>query len=321
MVGSATKVTVFGGTGFLGRYVVRQLAAEGKVVTVAVRHPEEGLYLKTAGNVGQVVLRRTDLLHPGSVAAALAGADEVVNLVGILYETGRYGFDAVQRDGAAHVAEAAARANVRRLVHVSAIGADLRSPAAYARSKAGGERAIREAFPEATILRPSILVGPEDDFFNRFALMAQFLPALPLIGGGHTKFQPVYVGDVADAVSAALADPAARGRIYELGGPNTYTFTELMRLVLRWTRRRRFLVPVPYRLARIMAFFAEFLPVPPLTRDQVELLKSDNVASPGSPGLKELGLTANAIEGFVPAYLARYRRGGGNAERLGRAAD
>ncbi|MEQ8164581.1 MAG: complex I NDUFA9 subunit family protein, partial [Alphaproteobacteria bacterium] len=205
MVGSATKVTVFGGTGFLGRYVVRQLAAEGKVVTVAVRHPEEGLYLKTAGNVGQVVLRRTDLLHPGSVAAALAGADEVVNLVGILYETGRYGFDAVQRDGAAHVAEAAARANVRRLVHVSAIGADLRSPAAYARSKAGGERAIREAFPEATILRPSILVGPEDDFFNRFALMAQFLPALPLIGGGHTKFQPVYVGDVADAVSAALA--------------------------------------------------------------------------------------------------------------------
>ena len=321
MVGSATKVTVFGGTGFLGRYVVRQLAAEGKVVTVAVRHPEEGLYLKTAGNVGQVVLRRTDLLHPGSVAAALAGADEVVNLVGILYETGRYRFDAVQRDGAAHVAEAAARANVRRLVHVSAIGADLRSPAAYARSKAGGERAIREAFPEATILRPSILVGPEDDFFNRFALMAQFLPALPLIGGGHTKFQPVYVGDVADAVSAALADPAARGRIYELGGPNTYTFTELMRLVLRWTRRRRFLVPVPYRLARIMAFFAEFLPVPPLTRDQVELLKSDNVASPGSPGLKELGLTANAIEGFVPAYLARYRRGGGNAERLGRAAD
>ena len=311
------RVTVFGGSGFIGRYVVRRLAAQGHVVQVAVRYPNEGLFLKPAGNVGQIVLRRADVAHEGSVAATVAGADWVVNLVGILYQRGKARFGTIHRDGAARIARAAAAAGVGRLVHVSAIGADGASPSAYARSKADGEREVRGAFPAATILRPSLVIGPEDDFFNRFAALARLAPALPLIGGGKTRFQPVYVDDVAAAVVAALTRPDAAGGTFELGGPAIHSFRDLMVYMLACIDRKRLLVPVPFWAAHVLGFFGECLPVPPLTRDQVALLRTDNVVTPGRPGFAALGIEPNAIEGFVPDYLARFRRTGDTSRRLG----
>jgi len=307
------RATVFGGSGFIGRYVVKRLAARGLEVTVAVRDPDRAGFLKPMGNVGQVTPVRVPVTDERAVAAALAGAELAVNLVGILYEGGRQRFEAVQHEGAGRIARLAAAAGVRRLVHVSAIGADPDSPSAYGRTKGLGEAAVRAGFPGATILRPSIVFGPEDDFFNRFAAMARLLPALPLIGGGETRFQPVYVGDVADAVLAALDDPGAAGRTYELGGPRVYTFAELMRLLLREIGRRRMLVPVPFALARMKAAVLELLPAPPLTRDQVRMLERDNVVGlgPDAAGtLADLGVTATAVEAVVPRYLARFRPGG-----------
>ena len=302
------RATVFGASGFIGRYVVRRLAAEGAQVVAAVRHPDAALFLKPMGNVGQITPVRAPVTDERAAAAAIAGSDVVVNLVGILYEHGRQTFDAVHRDGAGRVARLAAAAGAARLVHVSAIGADVAAPALYAQSKARGEEAVRREFPGATILRPSIVFGPEDDFFNRFAAMAKLSPALPLIGGGATRFQPVYVGDVADAVAAALADPATAGRSYELGGPTVYSFADLMRLMLEQTGRHRLLVPVPFGLARLKAWFLEKLPVPPLTRDQVLMLERDNVVG-GAPGLAELGIRPTAAETVLPTYLDRYRKG------------
>lgn len=318
------RVTVFGGSGFIGRHIVKRLANAGCVVRVAVRDPEAASFLKPMGNVGQVVPVAADLNDPRLVAAAVHGSDAVINLVGILYESGRQGFDAIHAEGARRIAAAAKEAGVARLIHMSALGAGRDSVSHYARSKAAGEEAVRAAYPEATIMRPSVVFGPEDDFFNRFAMLARLLPALPVFGAephcacgippkidlwgrGGTHMQPVYVGDVADAFIQALADPGTKGRIYELGGPRVYSFKQLMELVLAETRRKRMLVPVPLWVAAIKATFLGLLPKPPLTLDQVWLLRQDNVVSPNASGLVELGIEATAAEAILPLYLDRYR--------------
>jgi len=309
------RVVVVGGPGFIGRYVVKRLAERGAVIVAVSRHASEALFLKPFGDVGQVALIDADLNDEAALAPALAGAETVVSSVGILYERGRQRFDAVHHRGPALLARFAAAAGAKHFVHVSAIGADAASPSAYARSKAAGEAAVKAAFPAATVLRPSLVFGPEDDFFNRFAAMACLLPALPLIGGGTTRFQPVYVGDVADAAISALERPEAQGKTYELGGPKAYSFRELMELLLREIGRKRVLVNLPYGLASFEARFLEFLPKPPLTRDQVKLLQRDTVVSPGTPGLPELGIVPTALELVLPTYLDRFRRGSRVAHR------
>ena len=303
-------VTVFGGSGFIGRHTVRRLAQAGMRVRVAVRDPEAAAFLKPMGDVGQVVPVQANLRHEASVRRAVEGADAVINLVGILYQRGNQRFDSVHAQGARRVAAAAKAAGAKRLVHLSAIGADAGGSAEYARSKAAGEAAVVEAFPGASIVRPSVVFGPEDDFFNRFAGLARLTPVLPLIGGGLTRFQPVYVGDVAEAIFAILQRPDTAGRIYELGGPRSYSFKELLQYVLREIGRKRLLLPLPFALAKLQAAILQLLPVPPLTPDQVELLRRDNVASAGLPGLAELGLTATPLEAIVPNYLLRFRRHG-----------
>lgn len=307
-------VTVFGGSGFVGRHVVSRLAQQGWQVRVAVRRPDEALFLKPAGVVGQVTPVAANVRDQASVDRAVAGADAVINLVAILQEGGRQRFKAIQAEGAARIAAAAARAGARKFVQVSAIGADAASRSAYARTKAEGEQAVLRAFPTATILRPSIIVGPEDGFFNRFARMAMMAPALPLIGGGHTKFQPVYVGDVAAAIANALKLPEAAGKTYELGGPRVYSFKELMQILLREIGRKRLLVPLPFAVAGLMGLVMQCLPRPQLTLDQVRLLKRDNVAAPGALGLQHLGVLPTALESVVPTYLDKYRKHG-NAPR------
>jgi NADH dehydrogenase len=302
--------TVFGGSGFIGRYVVTDLARQGWMVRVAVRRPDEALFLKTAGVVGQVTPIATNVRDRASVARAIEGADAVVNLVGILHESGRQRFQAVQADGARTIAEEAARAGVQHLVHISAIGADPNSNSSYARTKAEGEAAVRQAFPKATILRPSIVFGPEDGFFNRFAKLVQISPFLPLIGGGKTRFQPVYVGDVAEAVTKAIENPAAQGQTYELAGPKQYSFADLMRLMLHEIGRKRVLMPLPFPIASLMGSVLQCLPNPQLTADQVRLLKRDNVPSAGSAGLTDLGITPTSVETILPTYLDRYRARG-----------
>lgn len=302
--------TVFGGSGFLGRYVVKRLAAQGYVVRVAVRDPEAALFLKPMGRVGQVVPLYCSLMRPDTIARALEGAELAVNLVGILAPSGSASFQKVQAEGAGHVAQAATAAGVRAMVQVSAIGADTASPSAYARSKAEGEAAVRAGFPGATILRPSLVFGPEDQFFNRFAGMARMLPVMPVISG-NTRMQPVYVGDVADAVLAALALPDARGGLYELGGPRIWAFRDILAYILATTQRHRPLWNMPMGLARLQASLCELLPTKPLTRDQLILLSQDNVVGEGMPGLAALGIVPTPVELVVPAYLTRFRRGGG----------
>ena len=311
MAATAKRVTVFGGSGFIGRYLVKRLAAEGWVVRVAVRDPVAAAFLKPAGNVGQIVPLCCNQRDDGAVAAAVAGADAVVNLVGILYEFGGQRFEAIHSEGPARIGRAATAAGVVRYVQVSAIGADPSSPSLYARSKAAGEAGARAAFPGATIIRPSIVIGPEDGFFNRFARMAQLAPALPLIGGGRTRFQPTYVGDVADGLMAALRRGDSAGRTYELGGPRVYTFRELMELMLRIIDRKTCLVTLPFGLAEMLALVTQLAPIPPLTRDQVLLLEAgDNVVTPGALGYADLGLQPQAIEAILPTYLDIYRAGG-----------
>jgi uncharacterized protein YbjT (DUF2867 family) len=304
------RVAVIGASGFIGRYVVKRLAARGSVVAAVVRNVDSAKFLQPMGDVGQIARLGANLLDEPRLAAAIAGADAVINLVGILHESGSQRFDAIHHRGPAMLGALAARAGVKRLVHISALGADPAAPSAYGRSKAAGEQALRAGFPGATILRPSIVFGPEDSFFNRFAGLAQLLPALPLIGGGTTRFQPVYVGDVADAVMAALDDPASAGQTYELGGPRIYTFKALLELILAETQRKRLLVPVPWAVARCQGALLQLLPNPPLTVDQVRSLERDNVVSPGARTLKDLGITPETVEAIVPAYLDRYRRGG-----------
>ena len=307
---AARVVTVFGGSGFIGRHLIGRLAKQGWVVRVAVRRPSHAGYLKPMGDVGQITPIRAPLQDPIAVESAVAGADAAINLVGILYERGRQNFTALHARGAQTVAAAAAAAGVERLVQVSALGADLHATADYARSKGAGEAAVRTAFPGAVILRPSVAFGPEDGFFNRFAQIARISPFLPLIGGGHTRFQPVYVGDVAEAIAKAVLDPACAGRTYELGGPHVYSFKELMELLLREIHRRRLLVPWPFALAEMQAMFFELLPVPPLTRDQVRLLRNDSVVSEGALTLADLGITPTSVEVILPTYLDRYRPSG-----------
>jgi uncharacterized protein YbjT (DUF2867 family) len=308
-----TLVTVFGGSGFLGRHVVRALAKLGYRIRVAVRRPELAGYLQPLGRVGQIHAVQANLRYPASVEAATRGADVVINLVGILFERGRQRFDAVQAFGAEAVALAAAAFGAR-MIHVSAIGADEQSPSHYARSKAAGERLVLAAVPSAVILRPSVVFGPEDDFFNKFAAIARFSPALPLIGGGHTRFQPVFAGDVASAAVAAIEGRAQDGQIYELGGPEVRSFKELMQFMLAIVERRRLLVPLPFALAKFQAGFLQFMPTPLLTPDQVELLRRDVVVTDAAQSerrtLEALGVEPVAMATIVPTYLWRFRKTG-----------
>lgn len=307
-VSSASPVvTVFGGSGFLGRHIVRALAKRGWRVRVAVRRPNEALFLKTAGAVGQVAIMQANIRDEASVRKAVKGVDAVVNLVGILYETGKQKFSAVQAEGARTVAQSAADEGVQKFVQLSAIGASSESEAAYAQSKAAGEAAVLEAIPQAVILRPSIVIGPEDDFFNRFAKMAALAPALPLVGGGETLYQPVAVQDVAQATCEALENPNCGGKIYELGGPDIFSFKNLMEIMLRHTGQKRILVPLPFFAAQLISRFTKFLPNPPLTPDQVIMLRSDNIADDKLPGLGDLGIAPTPIESVLPHYLSRFK--------------
>jgi NADH dehydrogenase len=307
---STHRAAVLGGSGFIGRYVVKRLAAQGVVLAVGCRHAEEAKFLKPMGDVGQIATLNVAIGEEELLRALLAGNDWLVNCVGIITERGAQRFERIHREGPARLARLAREAGVERFVHLSAIGADPRSSSRYAKSKGEGEQAVRDAFPTATILRPSVVFGPEDQFFNRLAQMAMLSPALPLIGGGETAFQPVYVGDVAEAVVRALADPAAAGRTYELGGPKVYTLRELTELMLEETRRKRLLFDLPFGLALLQARLMSVLPNPPLTPDQVEMLKHDNVVAPGALGLSALGITPTAVEAILPTYLDRFRRGG-----------
>jgi NADH dehydrogenase len=308
-----TLVTVFGGSGFIGRHVIRALAKRHYRIRVAVRRPELAFHLQPLGRVGQIHAVQANLRHAGSIAAAVRDADAVVNLVGILYERGRQRFDAVQSFGAEAVALAAAQHGAR-LVHMSALGADEQASSAYARSKAVGEQAVLAAVPDATIFRPSIVFGPEDDFFNKFAALARMLPMLLLIGGGHTRFQPVFAGDVAAAFAAAVAGETKPGTTYELGGTEVLTFRELMEYVLATIERRRLLVPIPFWLAKLEATFLQFMPKPLLTPDQVELLRRDSVVSDEAAReartLHGLGIEPTSMQAIVPSYLWRFRRTG-----------
>jgi uncharacterized protein YbjT (DUF2867 family) len=304
------RVTIFGGSGFIGRYLVRRLAAEGWVVRLAVRDPVDAAFLKTAGGVGQIVPMRCNVRDDAAVAVAVTGVDAVVNLVGVLYEFGKQRFDALHAEAPARIARAAAAAGVSRVVHVSAIGADPNSEIKYARTKGLGEQGLRREFPAATILRPSLVIGAEDQFFNRFAAMARLLPVLPLIGGGRSRFQPAYVGDVAEAIHRVLDNPATAGKTYELGGPRVYTLREMMELMLKVIGRRRCFVSIPFGLAEFQAAFLQLLPVPPLTRDQVRMLERENVVTAGMPTFQDIGIQPQAIEAILPTYLDMYRRGG-----------
>ena len=322
-------VTVFGGAGFIGRHLVQRLAREGAVVRVALRDTEQALFLKPLGNIGQIVPVYADVTKPDSIANALAGADEVVNLVGILAERGKQTFERVHVEGAANVAAAAAHAGVRRLVQISALNAEADPASAYSKTKAAGEQAAKAAFPDVSIVRPGVVMGSEDGFFNLFASISRFSMCLPVFGcpvipkitlfksnapidldfygNGGTRMQPVFVGDVATAITSILGNPESVGKTYELGGPHAYSFKQLMELLLKETGRSRILVPVPFGLASFWAWFLEKLPSPLLTRDQVTSLKSDNIISGKYPGFKELGITPMAAEAVLPTFLHRFR--------------
>jgi NADH dehydrogenase len=299
-------ITIFGGSGFVGRDITKRLAAAGHTVRVAVRHPER-VRFRSEETADRVQAVKADVTGDASVREAVQGAQAVINLVGIMNETGQQTFQSVHEGGARRVAAAARDAGAERMVQMSAIGASPESGSAYARSKAAGEQAAREAFPGATVVRPSIVFGPEDDFFNMFASMSKYLPALPLIGGGRTRFQPVYVGDVAAAYQAILDRPETAGQIYELGGPTVYTFRQLMELMMQHTGHKRVLVPIPFFLAEVQGSVLQRLPKPLLTRDQVELLKSDNVVGGTVPQLRDLDIVPTPLEDILPSYMAKYR--------------
>jgi uncharacterized protein YbjT (DUF2867 family) len=304
------RITVIGASGFIGRYVVKRLAAEGAVICACCRHARDAGFLRPMGDVGQVATFDADITDERALAAVIAGSDAVINAVGILSERGKQNFEMLHHQGPARLARLAKAAGVRHFIHISSISADPAAPSAYARTKAAGEDAVRAAFADAVILRPALVFGPEDNFFNRFAAMARYLPALPLIGGGHAKFQPVYVGDVAAAVAAVLSTAGTGGKTYQLAGPSVFDLKQLFALILHVIGRKRLLVPVPFGVASFQAFFLELLPKPLLTRDQVRLLKRDAVARPGAPGLAELGIAPQALELVLPSYLDRYRRAG-----------
>jgi uncharacterized protein YbjT (DUF2867 family) len=309
-----TLVTIFGGSGFLGRNVVRTLCKRDYRIRVAVRRPELAVHLQPAGKVGQIHAVQANVRHPASVEAAMRGSHIVINLVGILAEGGAQTFDAVQTRGAETIAKAAGAIGAR-MVHVSAIGADENSLSHYSRAKAAGEQAVLAASPSATILRPSLMFGPEDQFTNRFAALARISPFLPLIGGGVTRVQPAYVGDVATAVADAVDGKTKPGATYELGGPEVLTMREIMEIILAITERKRMLVSLPFGLARLQAQFLQFAPGPlKLTPDQVAMLQSDNVVSDAAKAagltLEGLGITPGSMQAIAPQYLWRFRAAG-----------
>lgn len=303
-------ITVVGGSGFIGRYIVAELARGGHRVRVAARSPHKALFLKTMGQPGQIQLVAADLGRPATLAAAMAGASAAINLVGILAEGGGRSFDGIHARGAGASARAAAEAGAGAFVQVSAIGADARSPSAYGRSKAGGEAAVREAFPGATILRPSLVFGPEDGFINRFASLAKASPVMPVVAGG-TRFQPVHVLDVARAAARAATDPAAfAGRTFELGGPTVYPFRDLIAWIMAEIRVDKPMIEVPDFAARLMARAGDIVPGAPMTSDQFAMLQRDNVVAEGAAGLAAFGITPTPLEAIAPGYLERYRRSG-----------
>ncbi len=317
-------VTIFGGSGFVGRHTVRAFAQAGWRVRVACRRPDLAFYLQPMGRVGQITAVQANVRYPASVMAAAKGSDAIVNLIGVLTPKGRQSFDTVHGFGARTIARAAAEAGAKQLVHMSALGAAAQSDSAYARSKAAGEVATRELFPDAAIVRPSLVFGPEDEFFNRFAAIARMSPILPLFGGGQSRFQPVYVGDVAKAiVQLSHARPDSSGGVYEFGGPDVRTFEELMKFICDETGRKRFLVPVPLPIARAQAFMLELtnklsLGIWPdwltVSRDQIALLQHDNIVSDQASAegrtLQGLGITPESYEAIVPSYLYRFRKTG-----------
>jgi len=305
-------VTVFGGGGFIGRHIVQRLAAAGHRIRIAGRDTERAARLCTMGGVGQITPVAASITDEASSARAVAGADIVINLVGILFESRAGDFQRIQAEGAGRVARLAAAAGAKQFLHLSAIGADAGSPSLYAQTKAAGEAAVLAAFPGAIILRPSVVFGPDDQFFNRFAGLGAMLPFMPVVAGD-TRFQPVYVGDVADAAMAALADPSAAGKVFELGGPRVMSMRQVLRYILDVTGRRRPMIALPEGFVRLQARLGELLPTPPLTRDQLILLGKDNVVSPNAPGFQALGIEPKAVEAIVPAYLARFRQGGQRA--------
>lgn len=318
MTSNGKTITIFGGTGFLGRHVVWALAKTGATIRIATRSPQHAYFLRPAGTVGQVVPVFCNIRDDASVADVLKGATHAINLVGILNQSGRNTFYRLHVEAAERIAKACRANDVQLLVHVSALGASLDAPSKYSQSKAQGEHKVIHAFPRSVILRPSVIFGPEDNFFNMFASMARLSPCLPLIGGGHTKFQPVYVGDVAKAVRNILDDAAAEkyyGQIYELGGPRIYTFRKLMESLKECTYQDVFLAPVPVPLAKVMGALAGLLPGQPLTVDNVRSLAKDSVIQPGTPGLKELGVEPTGLEGILPTYLSHYRPGGKFAQK------
>ncbi|MBZ9938058.1 complex I NDUFA9 subunit family protein [Mesorhizobium sp. BR1-1-16] len=304
-------VTIFGGSGFIGRHAVRALAKRGWRIRVAVRRPDLAGHVQPLGAVGQIMPIQANLRYRWSVDRAVEGADAVVNLVGILSESGRQTFGAVQSFGARAVAEAARGAGISTLVQMSALGAAANSESLYARSKAEGEAAALQTVPGAVVLRPSIVFGPEDQFFNRFANLTRFMPFLPLIGGGTTRLQPVFVGDVAEAIARAVDGTVTGGRVYELGGPEVKTFRECLELTLKEIERSRPLLPMPWGVARVQASIMEWLPNPMMTRDQLKLLETDNVVSPHAIAegrtLQGMGITPTSLAAVLPSYLVRFK--------------
>ena len=311
---SEKLITIIGGSGFVGRHLARALARRGYRIRIACRRPDLAGHVVHLGNPGQIMAVQANVRYPASLAAACAGACGVVNLPGVLYASGAQSFAAVQSFGAEAAARAARAAGAAVFIQMSAIGASATSTSVYGRSKAEGEVRARAQFPGAIIIRPSIVFGPEDDFFNRFAAMSRFAPALPLIGGGETKFAPVFVGDVAEAMARLIDRGVADGRTYELGGPEELSFKQLMQFTLDTVGRKRWLVPVPWGIARLQAMVLGLLPKPLLTTDQVEMLKTDNIVSAEAKAEKRtlggLGITSSGIAGIVPAYLYRFRRAG-----------
>jgi NADH dehydrogenase len=302
-----TTVSVFGGTGFLGRRLVRRLAAEGATLRIAVRSPDRARSVLQAADLDRVTVLRADVRDPASVAAAVAGVDAVVNAVSAYVEKPGVTFESVHEQGAGRLAQEAAAAGVARLVLVSGIGADPASRSPYIRARGRGELVVRQAFPSATIVRPSAMFGPGDALFGTLADIVRLLPVVPLVGGGRTRLQPVYVEDVAEAIVRILADPGTAGRTYELAGPGVYTLRELISFALRLVDKRRLLVPVPFAIAEIQARLFEFLPRPPLTTSQVDLLRVDNLASGALPGFRDLNIRPKAVEDIVPTYIGRLR--------------
>ncbi|MEA2725824.1 MAG: hypothetical protein QOF70_299 [Acetobacteraceae bacterium] len=302
--------TVFGGSGFIGRYVVKRLAQQGYVVRVPSRYPEGALFLKPMGAVGQVVPLYATVTNEGTLHRAVEGAEVVVNLVGALTESRTASFQAIHTEGSESIAALSAAAGVSRLIQISAIGADPNSPSRYASTKGKAEQAVLAAFPNATILRPSLVFGLEDKFFNRFAALARLAPFMPVIAGD-TKMQPVFVSDVADAVMAAVASSATQGKTYEVGGPRVWTFRDILAFILKTTHRDRKLVNIPMGIARLQAAVLQYVPGKPLTPDQLIMLSKDNVVAPGALGLADLGITPTPVELVVPGYLSRYQPGGG----------